>query len=219
VDVGDINRCSRHSGKSSELQVQNDRRWRWRCARRDASRQSVRAHDRLGRAVVTRGEQFERAATVRFGTAAGHWPRQYAMPWLGEAKGIRFVEAELSRPLRCLAVRRPFEPALDGPLHALTKSFIHAQQALAAVLADNLVTGLHGTILAARVRLRLTDSFAVRGHRARRDAGREGRIRATRLNPITESGKAAAHKEDERAWGGEGAERARHEHGPWCHLL
>jgi hypothetical protein len=37
---------------------------------------------------------FERAALVGFEAAAGHWPRQYAMPWRGEAKGIRFVEAD-----------------------------------------------------------------------------------------------------------------------------
>jgi hypothetical protein len=42
---------------------------------------------------------------------------------------------------------------LECALDALTKSFIHPQQALAAVFADDLVSGLKRAILAAGVRL------------------------------------------------------------------
>jgi hypothetical protein len=36
-------------------------------------REAVREHDRLGAAVGARGEQFERAAAIRFGAAAARY--------------------------------------------------------------------------------------------------------------------------------------------------
>jgi len=60
-------------------------------------RETMRQHSRLGAAVAAGGEQFERAA-IGLGAAAGHWPRQYAMPWLGGAKEGGLDRASLRPP-------------------------------------------------------------------------------------------------------------------------
>jgi hypothetical protein len=48
----------------------------------------------------------------------------------------------LSRRLRCLAVRPPFETALDGALDGGDEIRVHPQQLLARPSADDLVAGL-----------------------------------------------------------------------------
>jgi hypothetical protein len=90
-------------------------------------REAVGAHDRFGRTVAGGREQFERTATVRFGTTAGPWPRQYAMPWLGGGEGDRFVEAALSCPprLRGLGVRWPSFGAAGAALASRAKTNAH----------------------------------------------------------------------------------------------
>jgi len=81
------------------------------------------------------------------------------------------------------AVRRRASTATASPFH----------QPLAAVLAENFIPPLRRAILAADIRLRAMDSFAVCRHRAR-NAGREGRLRAARLRPGTAGSKPPAHK-------------------------
>ena len=84
---------------------------------------------------------------------------------------------------------------LDGDPHALAKFFIHADQPLAAVRRRLYLRAPTATTC----RYDMARACDGAGWRSAWHATRERGFDGARLNPITESGKAAARKQDERA--------------------